>query len=151
MSLNISPPRNRFTFLRSSCVRDYMRACMPVPACHLPHQSRPFLLWHSLPPPSLLQACLGVCMPPPRTLPRLTLERNNLSTPTPTIRPNRPISDLSFTLTASPLGGGSVKVNLRSEIGRCGLIVRVGGRSCVTSHGSLSNAPTSCSLVTALG
>jgi len=33
-----------------------------------------------------------------------------------TIKPNRPISDLRFTLTAR-----SVKVNLRSEIGRFGL------------------------------
>ena len=39
--------------------------------------------------------------------------------PTLTIRPNRPISDLRFTLTA-------VKMNLRSDIGRFGLIVRVG-------------------------
>ena len=41
------------------------------------------------------------------------------------IRPNRPISDLRFTLKAVPFGG-SVKVNLRSEVGRFGLIVWVG-------------------------
>ena len=47
--------------------------------------------------------------------------------PTLTIRPNRLISDLRFTLT-DPLKGLAVKVNLRSEIGRFGLIVRLGGR-----------------------
>ena len=48
--------------------------------------------------------------------------------PTLTIRPNPPISGLRFTLAASPLGGVPVKVNLGSESGRFGLIVRVGGK-----------------------
>ena len=43
-----------------------------------------------------------------------------------TIRPNRPNSDLRFTLTASSLWG-SIKENLRCGIDRFGLVVRVGG------------------------
>jgi len=45
--------------------------------------------------------------------------------PTLTIRPNRSISDLKFTLTANPFWG---VCQGESEIGRFGLIVRVGGR-----------------------
>ena len=44
--------------------------------------------------------------------------------PTLEIRPNRPISDLRFTLTAVSFWG-SVEVNLRCGIGGFGLIVRV--------------------------